>query len=266
MQSSDKSPSKRKPLVIHFTRDITTQIPRGFQLSVAKMLVLVPYKSDKAVPWRYGIQGFNGRQDMSVMRVGTSMPAAKITNIFGTSGMTRSGCIFAPPEPPARSKDKGKAKVDMGEREKTGLTTNNEAPVGKFVEEGDDFSKREISAKEATKFVRIIHQSEFKVIEKLNKMPAKISLLRLLIHSETYRALLAQDISVEGFGGIVNNITTNNYLTFVGEEMPVEGRGHNKALCVSIKCMDHIVAKVVVDNNSLCHSISALVNTKRKWD
>ena len=91
MQSSDKSPSKRKPLVIHFTRDITTQIPRGFQLSVAKMLVLVPYKSDKAVPWRYGIQGFNGRQDMSVMRVGTSMPAAKITNIFGTSGMTRSG-------------------------------------------------------------------------------------------------------------------------------------------------------------------------------
>ena len=30
MQSSDRSPSKPKPLVIHFTRDITTQIPRGF--------------------------------------------------------------------------------------------------------------------------------------------------------------------------------------------------------------------------------------------
>ena len=30
MQSSDRNPSKPKPLVIHFTRDITTQIPRGF--------------------------------------------------------------------------------------------------------------------------------------------------------------------------------------------------------------------------------------------
>jgi len=38
-------------------------------------------------------------------------------------------------------------------------------------------------------------------------------------------AHVAQDISVEGFGGIVNNITANNYLTFTDEEMPVEGRG-----------------------------------------
>ena len=30
MQSSGRSPSKPKPLVLHFTRDITTQIPRGF--------------------------------------------------------------------------------------------------------------------------------------------------------------------------------------------------------------------------------------------
>ena len=30
MQSSDRSPSKPMTLVIHFTRDITTQIPRGF--------------------------------------------------------------------------------------------------------------------------------------------------------------------------------------------------------------------------------------------
>ena len=90
------------------------------------------------------------------MRVGTGMPAAKIMNISGTSGMTRSGRIFAPPELPAKLKDKGKAKADIGEREKTGLTANNEALVGKFEEEKDDLSKREISAEEATKFLRII--------------------------------------------------------------------------------------------------------------
>ena len=90
--------------------------------------------------------------------------------------------------------------------------------------EGNDFSKK------------VIEQSEFKVIEQLNKTPARISLLGLLMNFEPHLALLvkilneahvAQDISMEGFGGIINNITTNNYLTFVDEEIPIEGRGHN---------------------------------------
>ena len=132
--------------------------------------------------------------------------------------MTHSGHIFAPPELTARLKEKGKAKADIGEREKMGLTANDKAPIEKIVEEGDDFSKREISTEEATEFLRIIQQSEFKVIEQLNKTPAMISLLGLLMNSEPHRALLvkilneahvAQDISVEGFRGIVN-ITTNN--------------------------------------------------------
>ena len=81
------------------------------------------------------------------------------------------------------------------------------------------------------------------------------------MHFEPHRVLLikilneahvTQDISVEGFRGIVNNITTNNYLTFVDEEMAVEGRGHNKVLHVSAKCMDHIVAKVIIDKIYRC--------------
>jgi len=79
------------------------------------------------------------------------------------------------------------------------------------------------------------------------------------MNSEPHRALLvkilneahvAQDTSVEGFGGIINNIMTNNYVTFANEEIPVEGRGRNRALHVSIKCLDHIVAKVLIDNGS----------------
>lgn len=79
------------------------------------------------------------------------------------------------------------------------------------------------------------------------------------MNSERHQALLvkilneahiAQDISVEGFRGIINNITTNNYLTFADEEIPIEGRGHNRVLHVSVKCLDHIVAKVLIDNGS----------------
>ena len=61
---------------------------------------------------------------------------------------------------------------------------------------------------------------------------------------------MAQDISVEGFKGIVNNMTANNYFTFVEEEIPIEGREDNRALRLSVKCMDHIKAKVLIDNGS----------------
>ena len=97
------------------------------------------------------------------------------------------------------------------------------------------------------------------MIEQLNKTPAKVSLLDLLMSSEPHQVLLikvlneahvTQDISVEGFEGIINNIIANNYLTFTEEEIPVEGLGQNKVLHVSIKCMDQILAKVLVDNGS----------------
>jgi len=83
--------------------------------------------------------------------------------------------------------------------------------------------------------------------------------------SEPHRALLvkvlneahvAQDISIEGFGGLVNNITTNNYLAFAEKEIPAEGRGHKRALKVSVKCMDHVVAKVLIDNGSSLNVMS----------
>ena len=120
-------------------------------------------------------------------------------------------------------------------------------------------AKKGISTEEATEFLHIIQQRKFKVIEQLNKTPARISLSGLLMNSEPHWALLVkilnkahvtQDISVEGIGGLINNITTNNYLTFADEEIPVEGQGHNRALHVSIKCLDHIVAKVLIDNGS----------------
>ena len=48
-------------------------------------------------------------------------------------------------------------------------------------------------------------------------------------------------------------------MTFADEEMPVKGKGHNKALHVSFKCMDHIVAKVLIDNDS---SLNVMTKTK----
>ena len=114
---------------------------------------------------------------------------------------------------------KGKAKVVGEQDDKTPLTPNEDILVIGLPEKRDGYGKMEVSLEEASEFLRIIQQSEFKVIEQLNKTPARVSLLELLMRSEPHRALLvkvlneahvAQDISVEGFGGLINNITANN--------------------------------------------------------
>ncbi|XP_022632809.1 uncharacterized protein LOC106780655 [Vigna radiata var. radiata] len=150
-------------------------------------------------------------------------------------------------------------------------TSNNEAPVaakakellkGKGVQAEETLDKedrKEISEEEACEFLKFIQQSEYKVVEQLNRMPARISLLELLMHSTSHRKLLMkilseahveQGISLNKFEGIVSNITANNYLTFTDEEIPTEGRGHNKALHVSVKCLNHVIARVLIDNGS----------------
>ena len=138
MQSVDKSPSKPKPLVIHFTRDVDTHKPRGFQPIPIKKPASFPYKSDKAVPWRYATQGPEGRKDAFVVHVKDDLSSAKVTNISRTSGMTRSERIFATPEPPVRSKDlKGKVKANVVESDKV----NGEVPFGRchtLISSGDD--------------------------------------------------------------------------------------------------------------------------------
>ena len=105
MQSVDKSPRKPKPLVIHFTRDVATQKPQGFQPVPVKKPTPFPYKSDKAVQWKYAAQGPDRRKDASVVHVKDDLSSAIVTNISGTSGMYRSGRIFTAPELPVRSKD-----------------------------------------------------------------------------------------------------------------------------------------------------------------
>ena len=88
--------------------------------------------------------------------VGSSMPTTKVTNISGMSGMTRSRHVFTPPELPAGSKDKGKANENVVEREKISLVMKTETPIKKLTKKEDNSGKKEISAREATEFLKII--------------------------------------------------------------------------------------------------------------
>jgi len=237
-----------EPLVIHFTRSTPTLAMQERQPITIQAPSFFPYKSEKVVSWKYGACVSGGEQRIEGQPT-SGEPV--VENISGIGGMTRSGRIFTPP---ILMKD--------GVSNSESMMTKNAKEFLKMkmiqTDEGlrkDD--KREISNEDASEFLKFIQQSEYKVVEQLNRMHARISLLDLLMHSTSHRKLLMkilsgahveQNISLDSFEGIVSNITANNYLTFTDEEIPTKGRGHNKALHVFVKCLDHVVAQVLIDN------------------
>ena len=83
--------------------------------------------------------------------------------------------------------------------------------------------------------------------------------LQLVLSSEPHRQALMKvlnqrhvchDITVEKLDGIVGNIAASRYVSFSDDEIPSEGTGHVKSLHISVKCKDHLVARVLIDNSS----------------
>ncbi|XP_052734034.1 uncharacterized protein LOC108321519 [Vigna angularis] len=239
-----------EPLIIRFTRTTPAPVIQGRSPVVIHTPVPFPYKSEKAVPWRYETHVVDEGQ---CIESHFSSQDPVVENISGIGGMTRSGRIFTPPNLTGREVSNNETPMDANTKEHL-------KGKGVQVEEtSDKADKKEISEEEACEFLKFIQQSEYKVVEQLKRMPARISLLELLMHSTSHRKLLMKvlseahvehGISLNKFEGIVGNIISNNYLTFTDEEIPIEGRGHNKALHVSVKCLDHVIARVLVDNGS----------------
>ena len=74
---------------------------------------------------------------------------------------------------------------------------------------------------EAHEFLKFIKHNEYNMVEQLNKTPARISLLSLLISSEPYRDALmkvlnqvyvAHNISVDKLDHLVGNIVMDNFI------------------------------------------------------
>ncbi|KAH1189335.1 hypothetical protein GmHk_20G057126 [Glycine max] len=183
MHSADeRSFGRPKPLVIYFTKDAASQKPR--YPSAAKPIPF-PYQNSHAVPWRYTPPSERKEETTDI-----SLLSTKVTNITGLSGVTRSSCVFAPPDLPTQPTNvKGKAKMVEEQNNKTTPTPKEDIPVKGLPEKRDGCDKKEVSLEEASEFLRIIQQSEFKVIEQLNKTPARVSLLELLMSFEPHQAL-----------------------------------------------------------------------------
>lgn len=163
-----------------------------------------------------------------------------MTNMTGTGEVTRNERIFAP-IPPVIDNN-GPSAQEKGKQTKNAQQRQDSLPAIEVVE-----------------FLRIINRSDYRVVDQLNQTPSKILMLSLLMCSEAHRDTLVkflkvshvpQDISVCQFKGVVNNISVSISLGFNDEELPSKGRNHNKALHISIECVDTILSRVLVETRS----------------
>lgn len=114
-------------------------------------------------------------------------------------------------------------------------------------------------SQEIEELLRIIKKSDYKVVDHLSQTPSKISILSLLLCSESHRnalmkllssAFVPQDISVNHLEGVVSNISADNGLGFTDVDLPPGGGNHNKALHISMECKGTTLFRVLVDTGS----------------
>ncbi len=161
-----------------------------------------PYQDNKRVPWNYGMKVISTREGKPKTE---EEVVGNLTTGFG--GITRSGRCYTPEELEKKRKEMGKAVED---------------PV-----------KTKAAEDEAVDFLRIIKSSEYSVVKQLSKMPSHISVLSLLLASESHRkallkvlneAYVPEDITGPSFKNMVTSILVTNQLTFSDDELPPEGR------------------------------------------
>ncbi|RDX82519.1 hypothetical protein CR513_36667, partial [Mucuna pruriens] len=214
------------PLPAHEGQSINTLSHNCDPICPAPLIIAAPpkpaYENNHAVPWHYDpvLEELPKKQANDPL-------VEEITNIAELGGITHSGRIYTP--------------------ENLGKKNPKENPKGAPKE------------KEAGEFLKLIRYSEYELLDYMNKTPAHISLLSLLLNSESHRNLLlrvlkdahvAPDITAERFGGIIGSLTSSGRLTFSDEEIPAEGRQHNQPLHIAVKCGDYMITKVLIDNGS----------------
>ncbi|XP_060182324.1 uncharacterized protein LOC132611988 [Lycium barbarum] len=154
-----------------------------------------------------------------------------IEEIDETDGLTRSGRCYAPEE----------------------LWRDKQARDSQFP------VKKPITEEEAEEFMKKMKVQDYSIVDQLRKTPAQISLLSLLIHSKEHRQALIRILNeahvsdktiVSHLKKMANRIFEVNRITFIDDELHVEGAGHNKALHLTVKCEEHYVKRVMIDGGS----------------
>ncbi|KAK4722188.1 hypothetical protein R3W88_012421 [Solanum pinnatisectum] len=123
----------------------------------------------------------------------------------------------------------------------------------------EEAAKRPISEAEAEEFWRKMQPKDYSIVKHLEKTPAQISVWVLLMSSQMHRQALMKalddsyvlvDTNSDNLATMINQVILGHRISFCDEELPFEGRMHNKALHVTIMCRDKIINRVLIDDGS----------------
>ncbi|XP_055830762.1 uncharacterized protein LOC129899766 [Solanum dulcamara] len=221
---------------------------------------ILPIKEEKNVMASAFIAPIITIQARAPFEVEVLVPKPKITVLVAQS--THFDTKAVPWSYSTDTKDKGKGKVVV-EAAAVGMTRSGRCyaseGVARIVPNKEVNQKRIVTEAEIEDFWRKMPTKEYSVVEQLKKTPAQISLMSLLMSSETHRSALVKvlseayvpaNITSENLSAMVGQVLEANKVCFHEEELPSEGLGHNKALNITVRCRDKFVSRVLIDNGS----------------
>ncbi|XP_055833734.1 uncharacterized protein LOC129902498 [Solanum dulcamara] len=193
---------------------------------------ILPIKEEKNVMASAFIAPIITIQARAPFEVEVLVPKPKITVLVAQS--THFDTKAVPWSYSTDTKDKGKGKVVI-EVAAAGMTRSGRcyAPEGvaRIVPNKEVNQKKVVTEAEIEDFWRKMPTKEYSVVEQLKKTPAQISLMSLLMSSETHRSALVKVLS-EAY--VPANITSENLSAMVGQ----------------VLCRDKFVSRVLIDNGS----------------
>ncbi|XP_040951552.1 uncharacterized protein [Gossypium hirsutum] len=235
-----------RPLVIYYEakkEEVSREVKPSLIIEVPAHF---PYKDNKAVPWKY---------DVNIVVPEGEKSKVMNEDVSEVGHFTRNGRCYSPETIEPKKKVAGpsqKGKAPM---------YDVEDDVGTQLEQE---VKKAMNEEEAHEFLKFIKHSEYSVVEQLNKQPARISVLSLLLNSEPHRnallkvlnqAYVANNVSVEKFDRWANNLNADNFISFSDDEIPPNSRGSIKALHITTNYKGYILANVLIDNGSALNVI-----------
>ena len=157
-------------------------------------------------------------------------PEKTVNDIAGTRGITRSGWCYAP--------------INSGTRERESSAANEGTKIVAPKRKNKKPINEPVTEEEANEFLKFIKHNEYSIVKQLHKLPAKISLLALMMNSEPHRevvlkvlkqAYVPHNASIEKIDRLVGNVMMDNYISFSDDEIPPNSRGSKKVLHITPK-------------------------------
>ena len=73
-------------------------------------------------------------------------------------------------------------------------------------------------------------------------------------------------ITYSSFGGMVSLVLDTSQVSFLDDELPLEGKDHTLAVHIVVKCEDMIVVRVLIDNGSALNVFPMVTLERLKVD